>query len=141
MELEFANDGVRDSLTGAMAPALFHQALLREIASADREARELVIASVRIRPAANTSMAGLAQELIALAFLVKSHLRGGDFFSRISDTGFWLLLRTDQTGAAHVIDRLNLSHRTEVETALISRSTDTYEQWIARIDQSHFGAH
>jgi GGDEF domain-containing protein len=141
MEIEFANDGVSDSLTGAMAPALFHQALRREIASADREARELVIASLRIRPDANASMAELAQELIALAFLVKSHLRGSDFFSRISDTGFWLLLRTDQTGAACVIDRLNLSHRNEVETALISRSANTYEEWIARIDQIHFGAH
>ena len=40
-----------------------------------------------------------------------------------------------------MIDRLNLSHRNEVETALISRSANTYEQWIARIDQIHFGAH
>ena len=38
--IEFENDGVTDSLTGVMAPSLFHENLKREIA--DPEGRKTV---------------------------------------------------------------------------------------------------
>jgi len=137
-EIEFKSDGIADSLTSSMAPALFHENLKREISTADREGRELTIVSVLDDPENYLSAGEYQESLIALAFALEKNLRGGDFFARISDCGFWILLRTDEETAAAVVDRLDLPRRDELTIKLAARKLSNYSEWIERIDQLHF---
>jgi len=137
-EIEFKSDGVTDSLTSSMAPALFHENLKREIATASRESRELTIVSAVLNLENYLSAGEYQESLIALAFALEKNLRGGDFFARISDCGFWILLRTDEETAARVINRLDLPCREELTIKLAARKLSDYAQWITRVDQLHF---
>jgi GGDEF domain-containing protein len=137
-ELEFQSDGVTDSLTSSMAPALFHENLKREVATAGREGRELTLVSITVQPDNFLSCGEFQESLIALAFHLEKGLRGGDFFARISDCGFWILLRTDEEKAKGVIDRLDLPRRNELSIKLAARKLSDYAQWITRVDQLHF---
>ena len=137
-EIEFRSDGVSDSLTSSMSPALFHENLKREISTADREGRELTIVSVLVDPENYLSAGEYQESLVALAFALEKNLRGGDFFARISDCGFWILLRTDEETAAAVVDRLDLPRREELTIKLAARKLSNYGEWIERIDQLHF---
>jgi len=136
--IEFESDGIADSLTSSMAPALFHENLKREISTADREGRELTIVSVLVDPENYLSAGEYQESLVALAFALEKNLRGGDFFARISDCGFWILLRTDEETAAAVVDRLDLPRRDELTIKLAARKLSNYSEWIDRIDQLHF---
>ena len=137
-EIEFKSDGIADSLTSSMAPALFHENLKREISTADREGRELTIVSVLDDPENYLSAGEYQESLIALAFALEKNLRGGDFFARISDCGFWILLRTDEETAAAVVDRLDRPRRDGLTIKLAARKLSNYSEWIERIDQLHF---
>ena len=136
--VEFKNDGVRDSLTSSMAPALFHEALKREIAAAKRDQRELAVLTIALRPDNFPSVALFQEGLIKVAFALTQELRGGDFFARISDRGFWVLLRTSENNGQLVLDRLDLAHHESLETQIVARKDDEYPQWIRRIDQLYF---
>ena len=136
--IEFESDGIADSLTSSMAPALFHENLKREISTADREGRELTIVSVLVDPENYLSAGEYQESLVALAFALEKNLRGGDFFARVSDCGFWILLRTDEVSAQGVIDRLDLPRRDELTIKLAARKLSNYSEWIERIDQLHF---
>ena len=137
-DIEFKSDGVTDSLTSSMAPALFHENLKREIATASREGRELTIVSALLNPEEYSSAGEYQESLIALAFALEKNLRGGDFFARISDCGFWILLRTNEETAESVINRLDLPRRDELTIKLAARKLSGYAEWIERIDQLHF---
>ena len=137
-EIEFRSDGVSDSLTSSMSPALFHENLKREISTADREGRELTIVSVLVDPENYLSAGEYQESLVALAFALEKNLRGGDFFARVSDCGFWILLRTEEVSAQGVIDRLDLPRRDELTIKLAARKLSNYGEWIERIDQLHF---
>ena len=137
-DVEFQSDGSADSLTASMSPALFQENVKREIATAAREVRELTMVALALEPADFASIANFQEALIEIAFALKSGLRGGDFFARISDSGFWVLLRTDESGAAAVIDRLDLPHHDNLTIHIVARKYSGYEEWIERIDQLHF---
>ena len=137
-EIEFRSDGVSDSLTSSMSPALFHENLKREISTADREGRELTIVSVLVDPENYLSAGEYQESLVALAFALEKNLRGGDFLARVSDCGFWILLRTEEVSAQGVIDRLDLPRRDELTIKLAARKLSNYSEWIERIDQLHF---
>ncbi len=137
-DVEFQSDGSADSLTASMAPALFHENLKREIATAGREGRELTIVALALAPSAFASVATLQEALIEIAFAISSGLRGGDFFARISDCGFWVLLRTDASSAAGVIDRLDLPHHDNLTIHIVARKYFGYNSWIDEIDLQHF---
>ena len=136
--IEFENDGIIDSLTLSMAPSLFHENLKREISSAERENRELVLLSLSLTLEKFPSLARAQAELIALAFGLKQSLRGGDFFSRISDSGFWVLLRASEGELGSIIDRLGFEGRGDLTVELVARRKDSYDEWINRIDLIHF---
>ena len=137
-EVEFQNDGVSDSLTSSMAPALFHEALKREIAAAKRDQRELAVLTIALRPDNFPSVALFQEGLIKVAFALTQELRGGDFFARISDRGFWTLLRTSENNGQLVLGRLDLAGQLSLETQIVARNEDEYSQWIRRIDHLYF---
>ena len=94
--IEFENDGVTDSLTGVMSPSLFHENLKREISRAGRQDYDLAVISISIKPRNFQSVSLLQEELIKIANTLREQLRGGDFFTRISDLGFWALLQVEK---------------------------------------------
>jgi GGDEF domain-containing protein len=137
-DVEFKSDGLVDSLTLAMSPQLFHENLKREIAIASREARELTVVSLTLDITKFSTLAEIQEVLIEIAHLLKGELRGGDFFSRISDCGFWILLRTDEAGADLVMQRLDLPRRENLTINIAARKLSDYREWIERLDPLHF---
>ena len=137
-EIEFQSDGLHDSLTQAMSPELFHQSLKREIASAQRGGDELVIVSLRLAPREFASVAAFQEALIKIAFALRTGLRGDDFFGRISDTGFWLLLQTPELEATGILDRLQLPYDDQITRGVVARAGLDYLEWIQRVDLTHF---
>ena len=137
-DLEFKSDGLVDSLTLSISPFLFHENLKREISVASREARELTIVSITLDFEGYESIADIQENLIEIAHLLKRELRGGDFFARISVCGFWILLRTDQSGAELVMQRLDLPRRENFTVNFAARKFSDYSEWIKRVDLLHF---
>lgn len=137
-QVEFSNDGVSDSLTLTMSPALFHENLKREISAAKREGRDLALLVIALKPELFESVAKFQEALIELSFTLRSGLRGGDFFARISDRGFWVLLRTSELSVDTIVQRLDLVNREELEIYIVARKHDDHTEWIERIDQIIF---
>jgi GGDEF domain-containing protein len=137
-EIEFTSDARRDSLTLSISPELFHENLLREIAASKRSGQELTIVSLVLRVERFSSVALFQEALIEIAYSLRHELRGEDFFARISDTGFWLLLhaRGDETPA--IIERLKLPHHQELSISSVARERLEYKEWIKKVDQIHF---
>ena len=136
-DIEFASDGVSDSLTLTMSPAIFHENLKREIASAKRDGNDLSVLSIRLLPENYQSIEAFEEALIAIAFTLRTKLRGGDFFARISDSGFWVLLRGDVSDKGALLERLDLASH-DLESYIVARKYQDATQWIERIDQIHF---
>ena len=137
-DIEFKSDGLVDSLTLSISPLLFHENLKREISIAGREERELTIVSINLNPSGFKSVAEIQESLIEIAHLLKRELRGGDFFARISDCGFWILLRTDQMSAELVLQRLDLPRRENLTINFAARKFSDYSELIKRVDSLHF---
>ena len=137
-DVEFSSDGSRDSLTLTMSPALFHENLKREISVAMRERHDLAILVISLKPELFDSAAKFQESLIKLGFTLRSGLRGGDFFARVSDCGFWVLLRTSEISADVIIQRLDLARCEELEIHFVARKNDAHAEWIERVDQLHF---
>ena len=136
--IEFENDGVTDSLTGVMAPSLFHENLKREISRAGRQDYDLAVISISVKPRNFQSVSLLQEELIKIADTLREQLRGGDFFTRISDLGFWVLLQVDESETDAVIHRLGLPNQKDRDIYVLARKKDGYDEWIKRIDLVHF---
>jgi GGDEF domain-containing protein len=136
--IEFENDGVTDSLTGVMSPSLFHENLKREISRAGRQDYDLAVISISVKPRNFKSVSLLQEELIKIADTLREQLRGGDFFTRISDLGFWALLQVDESETDAVIARLGLPNQKDLDIYVLARKKDGYDEWIKRIDLVHF---
>ncbi|NDE51223.1 MAG: hypothetical protein EB029_03095, partial [Actinobacteria bacterium] len=99
LRMEFSNDGIRDSLTGLMAPSLFYESADRLRSWADRKGESLALIAI---DAENCD----ADQLISVARGMTAELRGGDLLTRIGQQKFALLLLGDRSSAGHVIFRL-----------------------------------
>ena len=138
-EIEFSSDGVTDSLTDALAPARFHEYLTGELSMANRERRTITLISLRLAsPAASgdsmrstpyDSAEKIHHELKILSSDIRRLLRGGDQIGRISEDGFWILIRGD-LNAAEIA-----SHRFMRE---VGEST-WREKWRVRYCESQVG--
>jgi GGDEF domain-containing protein len=136
--VEFLNDGITDSLTQTMAPGLFYDNLKREFARAEREIQELAVLSLSLSPHAFESLSRYEQALIEIAHDLRSQLRGGEFFARISDNGFWILLRSNEVEAEKVMKRLHVPYSDRLTHFVLAREHDHYVDWIQKMDALHF---
>ena len=107
--IEFANNGVVDSLTESMAPSRFFTALAREGVIARRSGAQLLVISARLnldtflqqyfdplsseRFAPRVALAHIEQEMQRIGKLLATQVRVGDFYTRFSDIGFLILIR------------------------------------------------
>ena len=134
--LEFSNNGLIDSLTHAPAPAVFLSSLSREHAGASRDSRTLSILS--IRPTNSSTLTEL--QLISMARTIVSHLRSGEFFSRISEDGYWIAVRGDKSSASKLSERiLGQSLKGKWRTSIIECApSQSLEKWLSLSDQTHF---
>lgn len=140
--LEFSNNGSIDSLTHAPAPAVFHANLSQAHAAALREKRAISILSLKALPSNSVTEV----QLIETAKKIQQHLRHGEFFSRVSEDGYWIAVWGDST-AAH-----NLGKRILAESKSYSQNKDLWRarviefsdegslnEWIQACDLRHFG--
>jgi hypothetical protein len=100
-KVEFFNDGVRDRVSGAPAPAIFLDQLNREMQIASREERPLTVLSI-----VSLNEEFLLRGILSMTKLIEKNLRRGDFYTRISENGFWLCIRGDLQAARNVVERL-----------------------------------
>jgi len=154
--LEFSNNGVVESLTHSPAPAIFLENVKREHSNALREMRPISILSIQARDSTNVTSA----QLIEMARLITKHMRSGEFYSRISESGFWISVRGSEAAAITLSQRIMgqglmsqgiLSGR-ETNTNTESESQYRYwrtsviecapskdlNSWIKSVDLAHF---
>lgn len=133
--LEFKNNGVIDSLTHAPAPAIFLHNVQREFVSAARDKRTISILSIQASPHEIVT----EPQLTALARTIVRHLRAEEFFTRISETGYWIAIRGGSASAGSLALRIIDDEEKKWRTAIIECSPDkTFEEWIREADSLHF---
>jgi len=158
VEIEFSSDGVTDSLTDALAPARFHEYLIGELSMANREQRTITLISLRIlidsmrqEPLDSGEKQGPAgevesihQNLKHLSTTIHRLLRGGDQIGRISEDGFWILIRGDINAAEIACERFmqEVGESTWREMWRIryceSDVDEDIRNLLRRVDQIHF---
>ncbi len=94
-EIECSNNGVRDSLTGVMAPELFYENCARTIAVAEREGTSLFGMAISLDFKEGESINKMSEEIIGMAATLNEQLRAGDLLCRIGERIFVLLIRGD----------------------------------------------
>lgn len=97
--MEFKNDGLRDSLTGLIAPNLFYESAERMKSWSDRSGQALSMIAIEFNQPTE-------DELVHAARMMSAELRGGDLLARLGELSFALLLVGDHESAQHVIFRL-----------------------------------
>ena len=181
-QIEFANNGIVDSLTGSPAPSIFRSELFRASARSHRGGGEICIITFRTFRTVRASNSESKQrskksdaqkkilnsldqiqtlKILEIAETLKNSIRGGDFFTRMSVSGFWLCFHGGKieamTAVARILENLNeLNKRNlaaasnpseraadfaqfEVKTAIHSSPKPMdLSAWIDEIDQSYF---
>ena len=108
--VEFSNNGLLDSLTGTPAPKTVLDNLDREISKSKRKFQAISIITLKLLPeSSRDSISKYEKGLVAIGQSLKSDLRGGDFYSRFAENGFWLCLQGDLVEAKKAADRFSLS--------------------------------
>lgn len=130
-QVEFSNNGALDSLTGAPAPKVFFDNLAREISKSKRKFQPISIVMAQVlldlylaapikvlvesfntknrnlqsKKEINQSGSAYERQLVSVGRCLKSSMRGGDFYSRIADDGFWICLQGDAVDAQKAANR------------------------------------
>ena len=124
-----------------MAPELFYENLRREIAASNREQKSLTIISIVV-PQRKLSIESetefqFAERLIKIASKIDLGTRADEYFSRISENGFWILIRGRAANAQIAVKRAELDP--DIQVDIIEREEgETLLQWIHRVDLVHF---
>jgi len=148
----FENDGEIDLLTGSMAPNRFNQTVKRDIDLANRNSDLLAIISLRIdlpeliknryvnQPIDHVKLE-LESLLIELNFKLKSILRSSDCISRVSVTGFWILINSaSEENLSQLAERINKLFPKIIRVEVIQRiNNQDQASWYEMVDKKHFG--
>ena len=162
--IEFSNNGVLDSLTGAPAPKTFFDNLVREISQSRRRTKPIAIVTIKLLPkdydtkkiqkltTQQASQRDLEfEKLLALVSnKIKTNMRGGDFYSRVAENGFWLCLQGDLSQAISTAKRFeeilsekfkasNVKAHVEFSASEWNSNLDM-NKWIAEIDRQYFAS-
>ena len=134
--LEFSNNGLIDSLTRTPAPAIFLSELSREFAGTRRNKQSLTILSLRSSDPESIT----EHQIIAMSKSIQASLRQGEFFSRISEDGYWIALRGDSTSAKNLLMRILADNaHTQWSTSVTeSAQYQSFNELISAIDKAHF---
>jgi GGDEF domain-containing protein len=116
-KIEFSNNGVSDSLTGAPSPKLFIDNLTREISKSKRKPQSISIITVKLLPASaltkkkvklnlESEVTEFEKDLLAMSKTIKSNMRSSDFYSRLAENGFWLCIQGDLSETEKTVLRM-----------------------------------
>jgi GGDEF domain-containing protein len=145
--IEFISDGERDLLTDALAPSRFLSYLKSELSIARRERRAITVVSVRamgdLSVGSNSVSGELELKLKKFVEVVAPLLRAGDHLGRISEDGFWMLIRGNRIDAEKALHRFSgtLADLNEGEWRIRyceSELEDQIENLLRRVDAIHF---
>lgn len=92
-EIECSNNGVRDNLTGVMAPELFYENCARTIAVAEREGTSLFGMAISLDFKEAESINQMSEAIVKMAATLNEQLRAGDLLCRMGERIFVLLIR------------------------------------------------
>ena len=152
LEIEFANNGILDSLTGSPAQSVFLKQLRQAISRTDRSGAALSILTLRlskdlrllkdIARVKSDEIKDRSLDLIAIAQILKSSIRGGDFYTRMSQFGFWICLHGDSSEAEAAVKRFRDGLdglKSAVTFEIFERDKSApLASWIDEIDKSYF---
>lgn len=153
-QIEFGNDGLIDSLTHVMAPALFYQNFQREISAVDRQGGNISAISFWLAPEQNGKSiepAHLEEEIIKLGSQISANLRGDEFLTRIFEKGFLIAIRGDESEAklallricARVEEHLKagwILGELKIQSFILGRNAkESLLDFLDRIDEVQFG--
>jgi hypothetical protein len=160
--IEFSNNGIFDSLTGAPAPKLFFDNVAREISQSRRNSQSISIMTIKLLPEVkdvkrvkkpsikNTQQKNLEFEklLAQVSNNIKINMRGSDFYSRIAENGFWLCLQGDLDQAVSAAQRfekviseklIDSSGKAHLEFSSNEwKSNLDLNNWISEVDRQYF---
>lgn len=156
MKVEFSNNGVTDSLTGAPAPRNFFANLAREISKSRRKYQPLAIITFKCLPLEEklAKKNEAEQELMELGIIVKKNIRSGDFYSRMAQDGFWVCIHADELecreAKIRIGEKIKASHepkksqpnknKSRIEIAInLWDGVMSQSSWIKKVDSSYFG--
>ena len=168
--IEFSNNGILDSLTGAPAPKLFFDNLAREISRSRRSSQPIAIMTIKLlsedtesginnkskrvkKPSSNqiSQRALVFEKLLAqLNNSINSNMRGSDFYSRIAENGFWLCLHGDLAQAISTAKRFEEIISQKFMTTNANAQLEFFSsewkrnldanEWISEIDRQYFAS-
>jgi GGDEF domain-containing protein len=168
--IEFSNNGVFDSLTGAPAPKTFFDNLAREISQSRRRFQPIAVITIKLlqenekaKPLKNSKQGSTTakdskstnllfeKQLAIMSNTIKTNMRGGDFYSRMAEDGFWLCLQGNLAEANSTagrfeakisdnLEKLNRDVRVEVTSTEWSANLDS-NFWVEEIDKKYFLSH
>ena len=94
LEVDFANDGRVDRLTGLDAAEIFYLMLSKEFASADRRMNQAIFL-ITFTLRSQASAAAIATQLIALSQILRRATRSEEFLTRLGRMTFVVALGVD----------------------------------------------
>jgi len=147
----FENNGEIDLLTGSLAPSRFNQTVKRDIDLATRNGDLLAIISLKIdlpeliknkylnQPTEQVKL-DVESLLIEINFKLKSILRSSDCISRVSITGFWILINSaSKENLSLLLERIIHIFPENIKLKVIQRMRDQDQfSWYEMIDKVHF---
>jgi len=147
----FENDGEIDLLTGSMAPNRFNQIVKRDIEISERNGNSLAIISLKLdlsgflskektdSAAANTK-SDVEAYLVEINFKLNSILRGSDCITRVSKTGFWILINSLKSDGLLILEnRIKNIFPSYIIIKIIHREVGQDQMsWYQSIDTNHF---
>ena len=141
--IEFSNNGVSDSLTGAPAPRLFFENLNREISQSQRKYQSISIVTMKLLPeiSDNKKLENLKFEknLSLLSNCIKSNMRGGDFYARLAENGFWLCIQGELEEATRAAERIEEKYSGKLKDLNTGAQTEfTFSEWARNCDANNW---
>ena len=136
--LEFRNNGVIDSLTLTMAPALFYENLRRELANAQRQGFPISVVSLTLMDDSGLSGAGRGGDLDSLLVFHSEVSLIEEVLIRLA---FWWLVHGDFEVAAMAVDRIVNTLTPEVALRFHIHPWghgQSLEDFVAEIDKAQF---
>jgi GGDEF domain-containing protein len=137
--IEFSNNGVSDSLTGAPAPKLFFENLAREISQSQRKYQSISIVTMKLLPEISDTNKlkniKFEKNLSLLSNCIKSNMRGGDFYGRLAENGFWLCIQGELEEATRAAERIEAKFSEKLKDINTGAQTEfTFSEWIRNCD-------
>jgi len=147
----FENDGEIDLLTGSMAPNRFNQIVKRDIEISERNGNPLAIISLKLdlseflskvktdSTTINTK-SDVEAYLVEINFKLTSILRGSDCITRVSKTGFWILINSIKSDGLLILEnRIKNIFPSYIIMKVIHRKAGQDQMsWYQSIDTDHF---